>query len=493
MFTCTLLLSSLAALAQGAALITRFDINQCLASSGVPHDVKGSDDWNADSAAFNIRVPYTPVAIAVPKTTGHIKKAVLCGKKLGIKVSGRSGGHSYANYGLGGDDAHLVIDLSRMHDVTFDDKTNVATVQAGSRLGHMASVLYDKHGRAVAHGTCPGVGVSGHVGHGGFGFSSHTHGLALDFVVGVTVVLANGDVVEASETENPDLFWAIRGAGSNYGIIASWRLRTIEAPTTLTYFGVSLGWNYSTAAAGLNALEQYANHEMPRELNFRVSDYNRGAPGIEGLYYGTEEQMRAAIDPLLTKAAPEASFSLSKTVNWIEAVTYYAFNETIDWTWPSPRENFYSKSLTLKGLNGTSAQNFVDYWFTTANKVVDRNWWFQLDMHGGQHSAISQVSNADTAYAHRDKLFIIQFYDRVSNDAVYPAVGFSLLDDWADAVTAPLPTSDWGKYINYADANLDQDTAQRLYYGVNLPRLRELKAKYDPEERFWYPQSIRPV
>lgn len=115
-------------------------------------------------------------------------------------------------------------------------------------------------------------------------------------------------------------------------------------------------------------------------------------------------------------------------------------------------------------------------------------------MHGGRTSAISQVANDDTAYAHRDKLFIIQFYDRVPNDAVYPSEnGFSLLDDWADAVTAPLPASDWGKYINYADANLDQNTAQALYYEVNLPRLQRLKARYDPDELFWYPQSIRPA
>lgn len=156
MFISTLVLGSLAALAQGAALITRADINECLASSGVPHGIKGSEDWDAHSAAFNIRIPFTPIAIAIPKTTDHIKKAVLCGKKLGIKVSGRSGGHSYANYGLGGDDAHLVVDLSSMYDVEFDKKTNVVTVQAGTRLGHLATVLYKEHGRAVAHGTCPG-------------------------------------------------------------------------------------------------------------------------------------------------------------------------------------------------------------------------------------------------------------------------------------------------------------------------------------------------
>lgn len=148
--------------------------------------------------------------------------------------------------------------------------------------------------------------------------------------------------------------------------------------------------------------------------------------------------------------------------------------------------------MALKGLNGTSASNFVDYWFDTANKLTTRDWWFQLDMHGGKNSQISKVSNSETAYAHRDKLYIIQFYDRVMNDAVYPADGFKFLDGWVDAVTKPLPASDWGKYINYADANLDQETAQRLYYGENLRKLQQIKAKYDGDELFWYPQSVRP-
>lgn len=156
MHTTPLILSGLTALAQGAALVTRADINQCLAASGVPYDVKGSDDWRVDSAAFNIRLPYTPVAIAVPKTIDHIKSAVLCGKKLRTKVSGRSGGHSYASFGLGGDNAHLVIELSRMYGVAFNQSTGVATVEPGARLGHMATVLYNQFGRAVAHGTCPG-------------------------------------------------------------------------------------------------------------------------------------------------------------------------------------------------------------------------------------------------------------------------------------------------------------------------------------------------
>ena len=156
MHKASLFLGVLTALAEAAALVTRADINQCLSDSGVPYDARSSDDWNIDSAAYNVRLSYTPIAIAVPRTIEHIKKAVLCGKELKIKVSSRSGGHSYASFGLGGDNSHLVIELSRMYGVSLDRRTHVATVEPGARLGHMASVLYKEHNRAVSHGTCPG-------------------------------------------------------------------------------------------------------------------------------------------------------------------------------------------------------------------------------------------------------------------------------------------------------------------------------------------------
>jgi len=334
----------------------------------------------------------------------------------------------------------------------------------------------------------------------------------------MTVVLADGSVVETSATQNADLFWALRGAGSNFGIVASWRLQTFEAPKTLTWFNVDLKWTYSTALAGLEALERYARNEMPSELNFRVSDYDRGKPGIEGLYYGTETEMRAAIAPLLKAAAPQANITQLQTVDWLQAAVHYSFYETIDWVIPSPVSNsslhvplvcflslitcssliplqqeiFFAKSVTLKGLSGKSAQGFVDYWWNNATQMTSRNWWFQLDMHGGQKSAITQVSNTQTSYAHRDKLYIIQFYDRIP-EGVYPADGTKFLNGWVDAVTAPLPKDDWGMYINYADSTLDRKTAQRVYYGSNLRRLQQLKYKYDPTELFYYPQSIEPI
>jgi hypothetical protein len=147
--------------------------------------------------------------------------------------------------------------------------------------------------------------------------------------------------------------------------------------------------------------------------------------------------------------------------------------------------------LELTGLNGTSATNFVNYWFDVARNMQSRSWYFQLDMHGGKTSAIANGSHTTSSYAHRDKLFLIQFYDRQYSGA-YPPDGYSFLDGWVANTTAPLATSDWGMYINYADSSLSRATAQSVYYRTSLPRLQRIKAAVDPKELFYYPQSIQP-
>jgi hypothetical protein len=157
------------------------------------------------------------------------------------------------------------------------------------------------------------------------------------------------------------------------------------------------------------------------------------------------------------------------------------------------QENFYAKSLTLDGLNGTAAQNFVNYYFDVANNQNDRFWFYQLDMHGGKFSQISQVGPQDTAYVHRNQLFIIQFYDRFENFEKYPANGGDFLDGWVQTIIDPLDVSSWGAYANYADPKLPRTMAEEQYYGSNLARLRSIKAKYDPDDLFFYPQSVQPI
>lgn len=145
----------------------------------------------------------------------------------------------------------------------------------------------------------------------------------------------------------------------------------------------------------------------------------------------------------------------------------------------------------LKGLNGTSAKNFIDYWYKVG-PTNSRAWWFQLDLHGGAYSGVTNGDHSASSYAHRDKLYLIQFYDRAFFGS-YPSNGYSFLDNFVGNVTEPLPAADWGMYINYADSRLDQTTAGQMYYGKSLDRLQRLKAAYDPNELFSNPQSVRPV
>ncbi len=115
-----------------------------------------------------------------------------------------------------------------------------------------------------------------------------------------------------------------------------------------------------------------------------------------------------------------------------------------------------------------------------------------MDIHGGKNSLVSQSSLETSSYAHRDKLFLIQFYDREASGD-YPTDGFSFLDDWVVSTTEPLAPSDWGMYINYADTSLNRTTAENMYWGKNLARLQDLKAQLDPGELFYYPVSISPA
>ena len=138
------------------ALAKRAALDSCLQAASVPVDVAKSNDWNVDIAPYNRRLAYTPAAVAVPTTLAHIQDAVRCASQNSVKVNAKSGGHSYASFGLGGENGHLMIELDRMYNVTVDNSTQVATIQMGARLGHVATQLFAQGGRAMSHGTCPG-------------------------------------------------------------------------------------------------------------------------------------------------------------------------------------------------------------------------------------------------------------------------------------------------------------------------------------------------
>ncbi|KAI0977622.1 FAD binding domain-containing protein [Xylaria arbuscula] len=480
-------LGLLVGLSRATALNKRAVLTDCLAEAGTAIDQLDSTDWERDTRPFNSLLSYKPDVVAVPTTAEQIQSAVVCGANSGYKVTAKCGGHSYGSYGLGGEDGHLVIQLDRMFAVKLDNKTNIATAEPGTRLGHLAVELWAQGKRAIAHGTCPGVGLAGHALHGGFGLNGHTHGLALDWIIGLNIVLANGTLVHASATENSDLFWGMLGAGSNFGVVTSFELKTFAPPANLTWFVANLPLKKETSVAALAALEDYTLNTMPAELNMRVMGTQRMTQ-LEGVYYGEKTGLQSALAPLLAKTG--GSILATGTTDWIGSLEHFA-TMSLNQTHPhNEQETFYGKSLELKGLSGAAAQDFVNYWYDQARNVSGA-WFFQLDVQGGNNSAVWNADHALSSYTHRDKLYILQFFYRATTKTV-PAEAVKLVDEWTAATTKSIPTSDFGMYINYPDLSLNRTAAQQMYWGNNMPRLQQLKTQVDPQELFYYPISIKP-
>lgn len=153
------MLSSIVALAliapvltNAAALSKHAKVVECLSIAGIAPPA----NLTFTITPFNLRLPFTPIAVAVPTTVAQVQDAVRCGVKAGLKINPKSGGHSYASHNLGGEDGHLMIDLKFWNNVTVDPVTKIATVQPAGRLGNIAQQLYAQGKRAFSHGTCPG-------------------------------------------------------------------------------------------------------------------------------------------------------------------------------------------------------------------------------------------------------------------------------------------------------------------------------------------------
>ncbi len=155
------------------------------------------------------------------------------------------------------------------------------------------------------------------------------------------------------------------------------------------------------------------------------------------------------------------------------------------------QENFFSKSMATTALTPAALQAVCAYW-TNQARSNSRQWYIIIDMFGGKNAYIPTIDAEASSFAHRDKLFLYELYDRVGFGS-YPANGFSFLNGWADAFTKNLNESQWGMYINYADPTMTRDYAQQVYYRGSLPRLQKIKAAVDPKQVFDYPQAIVPA
>lgn len=164
-------------------------------------------------------------------------------------------------------------------------------------------------------------------------------------MVGATVVLANSTVVNASTTENPDLFWAIRGAGASMGIVSNFRFQTFAVPDTVTFFVASAPWGTQERAFnGLKAVQNFTLESMPAELNMRVFITGRFV-NFEGLYYGDKDGLKTALQPLLNKTS--ATLQLSQEGTWLDQVAHFGNGMALDQAHPYN----YARISIFRGVN----------------------------------------------------------------------------------------------------------------------------------------------
>lgn len=467
------------------------DVVASLTGKGFDITHPGESTYDSASGSFNLRFSYKPSIVAYPETVEHISEIVKAGHDGGYNVVARSGGHSYIAAGVGGKDGSIVIDMRNFKDLAYDAGTSTATIGVGNRLGHIITFL-ESEGRAIPHGTCPDVGWGGHVGYGGFGFTARMWGFALDPVISMDVVLANGTITTASETHNPDLFWALRGASGSFGIVTSTQVQTFEMPSTATTYTYKWELDIAAATTALNSYQEFAASNIPKELGIELllgKGDSKGSVSFSftGVWYGGPDELASVLQPLLDKMGPEDS-QTSTPGTYLDSATTIA-GGSLDTGDGGPGSSaFYAKSLVTPEAMPMTSEAHEAFMTYVANEGfdVEVDWFFQVGLVGGQDSAVNAVASDATSCPHRGSQFIMQFY---AYGETMPEAGLTFLDGTVKSILDNSP-ADWeyGAYTNYADDRLDN--AQSLYYKNNLMSLEIMKVQFDPTGVFNSPTGI---
>ncbi|KAG6915728.1 hypothetical protein DXG01_010250 [Tephrocybe rancida] len=467
MLVATYLLSSLVTVLSALSYtVAQGDLKASLISQGINASFPGDPTYAVDSSAFNLRFSFKPAAIAFPRTVKEVSEVVKIGAGLKVTVVARSGGHSYIANGLGGRDGALIIDLQHLGNVTVDAGTGTAIIESGNRLGDIATALANV-GRALPHGVCPYVGIGGHASFGGFGFSSRMWGLTLDTIVAVNTVLANGTAIRITAQNYPDLFWALRGSASSFGVTTSIEVKTFPAPPSATIFQYEWDLDANATAQGIEAFQSFVQTDIPPYLGGEIN-FSRGPTAgtvtfsLLGGWYAPVEGLNATLAPLLSQL-PDNPRATLQTGSYLNSVTILAGEPLDTKSHPDTHDTFYAKSLMTPESSPISKKAILAYATYMANEgfASKTEWFTQLELYGGRNSAINAVAPDATAFAHRSSTFTIQFYASAPGKVPpFPAYGFTFMD------------------------------GRQRYYGTHYPRLRDLKDKYDPKDLFQFPTAI---
>jgi FAD/FMN-containing dehydrogenase len=418
-----------------------------------------------------------PLGVVQPLDVHDVQQAVLWARRNGVRPIVRSGGHSYAGYSTG---SGLVIDLSRLAGVSVAAGGATAAIGAGARLIDVYSRLAAR-GATIPAGSCPTVAVGGLALGGGVGFSSRLYGTTADNVLALGIVTSDGRHRVCAARSNADLFWACRGGGGgNFGVVTSFTFRLHPAPP-VAWFVVS--WPWERAADVIGAWQSFAPDASDELFSICSLGAGRSAqPTVQcfGQYFGAEERLRTLIATLErvdgARVRTGTSSFLDAQRRWEGCLAKTELQCRAPY-----RATFAAKSHYFsRPLDAPSRAAIVSA-LEEAQRLGFGSGSLLLDSYGG---AINRVAPQATAFVHRRERCSGQFLAYWDGDGA-TALG------WLRRFHAALrPAASGFAYQNYIDPELTG--WEHAYYGVNLPRLRAVKRRYDPENLFRFRQSIRP-
>lgn len=472
----------------------------------------------------NARWVGTPDYVRLAGSTGQVVDAVNEALANGRRIAVRSGGHCYENFVT--DQVRAVIDLSQMNEVRYDPARRAFAVEPGAVLGDAYKTLYKGWGVTIPGGSCPTVGVGGHIAGGGYGALSRLHGLTVDHLHAVEVVVVGADgraraVVATNDLDdqNRNLWWAhTGGGGGNFGVVTKYWFRSPGAmgsepggllpapPSQLLVRTVSWSWDSLDIVAFKRLLRNYGA--------FYEQNSAPGSP-YASLFSQLKPQHRSAGSFTMTTqidaAAPGAAGLLDDYVSAVSAgapAPIVTEDRKLPWlhaTTQWPGFTAADVSTRFKAKSAYMRKGFTEAQLDTFHHHLTRTDYdhpvslVMITAYGGE---INTVAPSATAVAQRDsilKLHYVSFWADPAEDA--KNIGWIrdfYRDVYADTGGVPVPNDRTdGCFVNYADADLGDPVWNtsavpwtRLYYKENYARLAAVKAAWDPNNVFRHAQSI---
>jgi FAD/FMN-containing dehydrogenase len=432
----------------------------------------GDAAYDESRQVFFKGIDRRPLAVAHVAGARDVARVVTAARDTGLELAIRSGGHSRAGYGT--TNGGLLIDLSPMKSLEFDDDGKTAWVETGLTAAEFTNATGER-GLVTGLGDAGSVGIGGITLAGGLGFLTRKNGLTIDDLLAAEVVTAYGEIVEASEDSEPDLFWAIRGGESNFGVATRFKLRLHEiseivggmlilpaAPEAITGF-------VEAAQAAPEELSAIGNVMLAPPMPFIPEDAH-GQPIVIALmaYVGPVEQADSVIAPFRALGEPYADM--------LRPMRYPELYQG-----PEQEARFASGSNWFADtLGATAAETILDQLPKSTAPVKA----IQLRVLGG---AYGKVPNDATAFAHRDRGLFVNVAAMYMDDAEKDAH-----DAWVNGTAQLLGRNGAGGYVGFMGEE-NEETLRAAYPGGNWERLRGLKRRYDPANLFRLNHNIPPA